>query len=195
MPSSSHSISKSYGNLSSRPSSRTTSRTPVGRPSSSLSVRPTSSASTTRPQSRFSQHSRQARSRLIPICQKLVTQITGLKSDDDPEGNTFREKVDYAVKNLETTTMVKSAASVGMDIIDRQISGCVCRLSEWCTAWLLTAGLLSRHALKARINSKDDVGTALEVAYRQLKIHVETQQADLDNDIKVRSVLEGCQFI
>lgn len=46
-----------------------------------------------------------------------------------------------------------------------------------------------RLALKARINSKDDLGKALEVAYRQLKTHIETQQADLDNDIKARHIL------
>jgi hypothetical protein len=46
-----------------------------------------------------------------------------------------------------------------------------------------------RLALKARIHSKDDLGKALEVAYRQLKTHIETQQADLDNDIKARRIL------
>jgi gamma-tubulin complex component 5 len=55
-----------------------------------------------------------------------VTQITGLRAngnENDPEGGMFRQKVDYAVKNLETTTMVKAAASVDMGVIDRQISG------------------------------------------------------------------------
>lgn len=128
---SSHPTSKSHNTLSSRPSSRTTSRTPVGRSSSSLSVRPTSSASSTH--SRFSQHSRQARSRLIPICQILITQLTGLKADgseNDSECEMFREKVDYAVKNLETTTTVKAVAGVDMSVIDRQISGWVCCLFE-----------------------------------------------------------------
>jgi gamma-tubulin complex component 5 len=125
----SHPTSKSNSNRS----SKTTSRTPIGRSSSSLSVRPSSSLSTTRPQSRFSQqrpHSRQARSRVGPICQTLVAQVTGLKADgseNDPEGQVFREKLDYAVKNLEPTTIVKAAASVDMGVIDRHISGWVCR--------------------------------------------------------------------
>lgn len=51
-------------------------------------------------------------------------------SENDPEGEVFREKVDHAVKNLETTTTVKAAASVDMGVIDRQISGWVCRVPE-----------------------------------------------------------------
>lgn len=116
-------------NLLSRPASRTTSRTPLDpqRASSSLSVRPTSSSSA-RPPSRFSQRpqSRQARSRLIPVCQTLVKQVTGLKESDseiDPEGDAFRGKVDYALKHLETTTTIKAAATVDMAAIERQIGG------------------------------------------------------------------------
>ena len=104
-------------------------------------------------------------------------------SDNDPGGEAFREKVDYAVKNLETTTTVKATASVDMGVIDRQISGWVCRFCMFCS---LLQFSLPRHALKARINSKNDLGKALEVAYGQLKTHVETQQADLDNHIKAR---------
>lgn len=175
----------------SRPSSRATSYTPVGRPSSSISIRPASSASTNRPQSRFSQrpHSKQARSRLIPICQVLVRQTTGLKTDgseNDPNGDVFRDKVDYAVKNLETTTMVKVAASVDMSVIDRQIGGYVVHLDDFLAGLLIC---FSRHALKARISSKDDLAKALEVAYRLLKNHIETQESDLDNDIKASPLL------
>ena len=115
-------------NISSRPPSRTTSRTPLGlqRPTSSLSVRPGSSVSA-RPSSRFSQrpNSRQARSRLIPFCQNLVKHVTGSKENDSgiiPEA-TFQEKVDYVVRRLETTTMVKAAATVDMGTIERQMNG------------------------------------------------------------------------
>ncbi|KAF8956723.1 hypothetical protein BDZ97DRAFT_1925265 [Flammula alnicola] len=150
----------------SRPASRNTSRpssSTTPRPASSLSIRPASSAST-RPQSRFSQrpHSRHARSRLIPICQTLVSQITGLHeegTEKDVDGEEFRELVEYAVKNLETSTINKAAASVDLSVIDRQISG---------------------HALKARINSRDALGEALESAYKTLELHLEEREADLD---------------
>ena len=116
--------------LSSRPSSRNTSRpssSATQRPPSSFSIRPTSSASV-RPQSRFSQrpHSRHARSHLIPLCQTLVSQITGLRDEgieQDPDGENFREAVEHTVKALETSTMNKAAAGVDMSVIDSRISG------------------------------------------------------------------------
>jgi len=134
MPSSSFTLAaKSQGSIQS--SSRNTSRPPSSatqRPPSSLSTRPVSSAST-RPQSRFSNrpHSRHARSRLIPICQTLVSQITGIHAlrvgddagDNDAEGDEFGELVEYAVKNLESSTINKAAASVDLSVIDRQMSG------------------------------------------------------------------------
>ena len=43
-----------------------------------------------------------------------------------------------------------------------------------------------RHALKARINSRDALGDALEASYKKLKLHIDTQEADLDQDIKAR---------
>ena len=116
--------------LSLRPSSRNTSRpgsSATQRPSSSLSVRPTSRASV-RPQSRFSQrtHSRHARSRLIPLCQTLVSQITGLReegTEKDADGDNFRDAVEHMVKALETSTINKAAVSVDMSVIDNRISG------------------------------------------------------------------------
>ena len=136
MPSSSSTLAtKSQGNIQSRPSSRNTSRPPSSatqRPPSSLSTRPVSSAST-RPQSRFSHrpHSRHVRSRLIPLCQALVSHITGIDGvkvgndaeDDDTEGDEFGELVEYAVKNLESSTINKAAASVDLSVIDRQMNG------------------------------------------------------------------------
>jgi gamma-tubulin complex component 5 len=123
-----------WNNNSSRPPSRNTSRpssSATPRPPSSLSTRPLSSAST-RPQSRFSQrpHSRHARSRLVPICQTLVSQITGIHGQRvgdgaENEGDEFGELVEYAVKNLENSTINKASASVDLSVIDRQISGYV----------------------------------------------------------------------
>ncbi|KAF8961118.1 Spc98 family-domain-containing protein [Flammula alnicola] len=186
IPSSSSNLSvKSHGSRPpsslSRPASRNTSRpssSTTPRPASSLSIRPASSAST-RPQSRFSQrpHSRHARSRLIPICQTLVSQITGLHeegTEKDVDGEEFRELVEYAVKNLETSTINKAAASVDLSVIDRQING---------------------HALKARINSRDALGEALEYAYKTLKLHLEEREADLDQDIKASRIPDHLQLL
>ena len=80
----------------SRPGSSATKRSP-----SRLSVRSASRASV-RPQSRFSErtHSRHARSRLIPPCQTLVSQFTGLRdegSELDPDGENFREAFEHMV--------------------------------------------------------------------------------------------------
>lgn len=44
---------------------------------------------------------------------------------------------------------------------------------------------LYSHALKARINSKDAIAKALEIAYKELKTHVEMRESDLDQEIKV----------
>ena len=113
-----------------RPPSRNTSRpgsSATQRPPSRLSVRSASRASV-RPQSRFSErtHSRHARSRLIPLCQTLVSQFTGLRdegSELDPDGENFREAVEHMVKALETSTINKAAVGVDMSIIDSRISG------------------------------------------------------------------------
>jgi hypothetical protein len=43
-----------------------------------------------------------------------------------------------------------------------------------------------RHVLKARINSRDALGDALELAYKKFKLHIDTQEDDLDQDIKAR---------
>ncbi len=51
--------------------------------------------------------------------------------------------------------------------------------------WFLTFFLYS-HALKARINSKDALAKALEIAYKELKTHIEMRESDLDQEIKVR---------
>ncbi|KAH9482299.1 Gamma-tubulin complex component 5 [Psilocybe cubensis] len=184
IPSSSSNLSvKSQPNrppssLLSRPSSRNTLR-----PSSSLGNRPLSSAST-RPGSRFSQrpNSRQARSRLIPLAQTLVNQVTGLEvkenggegvadADDDDD---FREAVEYVVRSLETSTINKASASVDMSVIDRQISGL---------------------ALKARINSQDAFGEALQLAYKRIKANIEEREMDLDQDIKSSRLPDHLQFL
>ena len=43
-----------------------------------------------------------------------------------------------------------------------------------------------RHVLKARINSRDILGDALELSYKKFKLHMDSQGEDLDQDIKAR---------
>ncbi|KAF9006720.1 Spc98 family-domain-containing protein [Cyathus striatus] len=170
--------------LSSRPHSSLSIRNPPSRPSSSASQRPPSSSSrpissaSTRPHSRYSHRpsSRHARSRLLPQCETLVSQISGLKEEGmvgDEDGENFRSAVDFAVKNLEAITLNKAAVSVDLTNVDRQISG---------------------HALKARINSRDTLAEALQKSYSQLKAIV-TKDDDLDREIKLGRLPDHLQFL
>ncbi|KAF7294147.1 hypothetical protein HMN09_01143100 [Mycena chlorophos] len=160
--------------LSNRPPSslsrRPLSRADPQRPISSLSNRPLSSASV-RPISRLSQrpNSRHSRSRLLPTCQALVTQLIGLREDD--EG--FTDAVEYAVRSLESTTITKAAASVDMGVVDRQIRG---------------------HSEKARINSRDTLAEALETCYQQLKSQI-SKDKDLDGDIQASRLPDHMRFL
>lgn len=127
--------SSSSGNSHGRPSSSASLRPPSSasrrpgssasqRPSSALNVRPPSSASM-RPSSRLSQRAK-SRSRLTPICQTLVTQITGMDNSTQHLEN-FNTAVEFAVQNLEATSLVNLKGSVGVDMstMDKQIRGCV----------------------------------------------------------------------
>jgi gamma-tubulin complex component 5 len=108
------------------PSTSSTSSGLSVRPPSSLSAHRPPSSTSTRPHSRLSvrSQSRHARSKLIPLCQALVTQVTGLEekkgTDEDADFNTA---VDFVVKNLEATTLSKGAVSVDMGVMDRQMRG------------------------------------------------------------------------
>ena len=99
-----------------RPSSRATNRPP-----SSASTRPTSR---TRhgPSSKFSQRmpSRQM-SRVISLSHTLVSQVTGLQSED--EEDEFRALMDIVIKSLEYN--VKAAPSSSMHDIAKQLHGSV----------------------------------------------------------------------
>ncbi|KAJ7681203.1 Spc98 family-domain-containing protein [Mycena rosella] len=182
LPSSSSGLS-AHSNQSQRPTSALSHRPPSSashrplsslsqRPQSSLSSRPLSSASA-RPISRISQrpHSRHARSRLLPLCQTLVSQVTGLNEVE--EDGSFQAAVEYAVKNLESTTMTKAVTGVDLGVIDRQVHG---------------------HAQKARINSRDTLAEALNTSYRRLK-HQAGQVKDLDQEIKMSRLPDHLQFL
>ncbi|KAF9498676.1 hypothetical protein BDN71DRAFT_1443067 [Pleurotus eryngii] len=175
--------SSSSGNSYGRPSSSASLRVPSSasrrpgssasqRPSSVLNVRPPSSASM-RPSSRLSQRAK-SRSRLTPICQTLVTQITGMDNSTQHSEN-FNTAVEFAVQNLEATSLVNLKGSVGVDMstMDKQIRG---------------------HVEKAKIQLRESLGQALETAYRQLKISM-AHTHDLDEDIKMAHMPDHLQLL
>ncbi|KAJ6583762.1 hypothetical protein B0H10DRAFT_1961990, partial [Mycena sp. CBHHK59/15] len=95
-----------------------------------------------------------------------------LEEDDDNDGS-FQTAVEYAVKNLESTTITKAAVGVDIGVMDRQVHG---------------------HAQKARINSRDTLAEALETSYRRLK-HQTAQDKDLDQEIKTSRLPDHLQFL
>ncbi|EAU84459.2 hypothetical protein CC1G_01455 [Coprinopsis cinerea okayama7 len=167
-------VPRPVSSLSVRPSSssRPSSSISQHRPSTSIGFRPPSSASH-RTQSRlsFRPPSRSSRSRIIPQCQTLVTQVTGI---EDQESDDFKDLVEYAYRQLEPTTISKPSASVDIEVIDRTISG---------------------HALKARVNLKEELATSLEHCYRKLKDHIESHESDLDAPVVSNKIPDHLQFL
>ena len=115
-----------------RPSSSASTRPPSSasasavRPSSSASsVRPSGSArsdsrATHRPQSRVSARpSTRQSSRLNPLYQTLVTNLTGLTADSDEDA--FQEAVEFVSRNLDQT--VRPTGSVDATTADKTIRG------------------------------------------------------------------------
>ena|ERR1700722_11821222 len=103
-----------------RPPSSAATRPPssaLRRPASGASIRPTSRLSQ-KPGSRQSRPATKQTSRLLPQYQALVTQVTGLATDDNDEK--FEAAVEFVSKSLELT-----ATGADMASIDRQIRGCV----------------------------------------------------------------------
>ncbi|KAK2465974.1 hypothetical protein APHAL10511_001615 [Amanita phalloides] len=160
---------------------RSSSSASIQRPSSSLSARPRSNsgASTSRPQSRISRRpsSRHGhRTQLQPFAQALVTQIMGLREEgvpEDPEGQKFKDAVEFVLKSVESTTLNKAAVSTDMHVMDQQIHG---------------------YALKARINSHDALSEALQMSYQRVKDSV-AKSEDLDHGIKLYRLPDHLQFL
>jgi len=108
------------------PSTSSNSGLSVPRSSSSLSTRPLSSlrdrppsSLSTRSHSRLSaRHVRN--SRLLPLCQTLVTQLTGLAEGKDG-GTKFRAAVASAANGLESNKA--AGASVDIGVVGQQIRG------------------------------------------------------------------------
>ncbi|KIJ13301.1 hypothetical protein PAXINDRAFT_117334 [Paxillus involutus ATCC 200175] len=170
----------STSSLSARPHSR------LQRPSSSLSQRPPSSLSSarpvssaslrppsrvsTRPSSRISRPVTRQTTRLLPLCQTLVTRLTGLSLENDDEN--FRIAVDFVSKNLEHS--IKGGAGVDIPTLNKHFRG--------------------YHVLKARINSHDGLANALEKSYRKVKTQAK-DLTDLDGQIKLSHLPDHLQLL
>ncbi|KAJ3576249.1 hypothetical protein NP233_g563 [Leucocoprinus birnbaumii] len=115
---------------------------------------------------------RLAKSRIHHFANTIVTQVTGIVEDDNPEG--YQNHVDYVVKSLEATTLNKGAASVDMKYVEQQING---------------------HAEKARITMKDAVSEGLLVIFKRLKDHIESREKDLDHEIQKTHIPDHLQFL
>ena len=105
-----------------QPSTSSGSGLSVPRSSSSLSVhrdRPPSSLSTRAPSRLSTRHARN--SRLLPLCQTLVTQLTGLNEGKDGSAR-FKAIVASAMSNLESNKAAAASADIGL--VGRQIQGC-----------------------------------------------------------------------
>ncbi|KAI0832720.1 Spc98 family-domain-containing protein [Trametes gibbosa] len=156
-----------------RPTSSASSTRPPSsvsiRPPSSASIRPTSSASARRPISRFSHRVPRQPSRIIPLCETLVTQLTSSSPVVDPED--FHAAVEYVAKNLDST--VRPSGSTDFATIDKALKG---------------------HVQKARINSFDVLGDALDQAYIKLKTHAKTHD-DLDASIQLSRLPDHLKFL
>ncbi|KAF8433037.1 Spc98 family-domain-containing protein [Boletus edulis BED1] len=164
-PHSSLRIQRPSSSLSQRPPSSLSSARPA---SSASSLRPQSRIST-RPSSRLSRPPTRQTTRLLPPCQSLVTQVTGLSPETDDEN--FRAAVDFVSKNLEYA--IKAGASTDMTAMDKDFRG---------------------HVLKASINSHDDLADALQASYRKVKQQAK-ELTDLDERIKLSRLPDHLQLL
>ncbi|KAG9317863.1 Spc98 family-domain-containing protein [Chiua virens] len=132
------------------------------------SLRPHSRIST-RSSSRLSRPTTRQSTRLLPLCQSLVTQVTGLSPEIDDEN--VHTAVDFVSKNLEYS--IKAGASTDMAAMDRHFKGLI---------------------LKASINSHDALADALQVSYRNVKEQAK-ELTDLDERIKLSRLPDHLQFL
>ncbi|KAH9060930.1 Spc98 family-domain-containing protein [Lactarius vividus] len=134
-----------------RPSSRATNRPPssAGRPASRISNAPISKPFHRQPQRQIS--------RLISSSHSLVSQVTGLKPNDD-EG-VFRAMVDMVTRSLDYNA--KAAPSSSMSDISKLVNG---------------------RAERAKINSQDPWADALQLSFAMLKSQIEKIH-DIDSEI------------
>ncbi|KAG0698698.1 Spc98 family-domain-containing protein [Suillus ampliporus] len=159
--------------LHQRPSSSLSQRPPssasFGRPSSSASLRPQSRVS--RPSSRISRPATRQSTRLLPLCQKLITQLTGLNLENDEED--FRIALDFVSRNLEHATATKGGPSSDMATMDKRFHGFI---------------------EKSRIQSNDTLAEALEISYRKVKYSAK-ELTNIDGDIKLAHLPDHLQLL
>ncbi|KAG1717437.1 Spc98 family-domain-containing protein [Suillus paluster] len=159
--------------LHQRPSSSLSQRPPssasFGRPVSSASLRPPSRVS--RPSSRISRPVTRQSTRLLPLCQTLITQLTELDLENDEED--FRIALDFVSRNLEHATATKGGPSSDMATMDRRFHGFI---------------------EKSRIQSNDTLAEALEISYRKVKDSAK-ELTNIDGDIKLSHLPDHLQLL
>ncbi|KAG1809247.1 Spc98 family-domain-containing protein [Suillus variegatus] len=159
--------------LNQRPSSSLSQRPPssasYARPVSSASLRPQSRIS--RPSSRISRPATRQSTRLAPLCQKLITQLTGLTLENDEED--FRMALDFVSRNLEHATATKGGPSSDMATMDKRFHGFL---------------------EKYRIQSNDTLAEALEISYRKVKDSAK-ELTNIDSDIKLAHLPDHLQLL
>ncbi|TDL29376.1 hypothetical protein BD410DRAFT_736245 [Rickenella mellea] len=157
------SISNRHLSAQSRPPSS------LSRPGSSASQRPASRVSH-RPISRLSQRPATRQStRLAPLLQALVTQVTGLTAEIP--GDEFISAVEYVSRHVEQVT--KQAMGIDMSEAKKLLKG---------------------HAEKAMIQSNEELANALELSWTRLVNEV-SRDTDLDQDIKVAKMPDHLQLL
>ncbi|KAG1766368.1 Spc98 family-domain-containing protein [Suillus placidus] len=159
--------------LHQRPSSSLSQRPPssasLARPVSSASFRPQSRVS--RPSSRISRPATRQSTRLGPLCQKLITQLTGLTLENDEEN--FRIALDFVSRNLEHATATKGGPSSDMATMDKRFHGFL---------------------EKSRIQSNDTLAEALQISYRKVKDSAK-ELTNIDGDIKLAHLPDHLQLL
>lgn len=107
----------------------------------------------------------------MPLCQKLVTQLTGLTSENDEED--FRTTLDFVSRNLEHATATKGGPSSDMATMDKRFHGFL---------------------EKSRIQSNDTLAEALEISYRKVKDSAK-ELTNIDGDIKLAHLPDHLQLL
>ncbi|THH11716.1 hypothetical protein EW145_g475 [Phellinidium pouzarii] len=140
----------------------------MSRPSSVASHR-TASRVSHRPVSRLSQRpSTRQSTRVAPLCQALVTQITGLYPDKDAD---YDVVLDLVIRRIDSIT--KQAG--GLDMHTALIH-------------------LKRFSRKARIQSHSNLSEAFDICAEMLRVETE-KRSDLDTEINAHRVPDHLQLL
>ncbi|PAV21033.1 hypothetical protein PNOK_0366000 [Pyrrhoderma noxium] len=138
----------------------------ISRPSSALSQR-TASRISHRPLSRLSRPATRQASRIAPLCQSLITNLTGF----NPEQEDFDDLVEAIIRRLDLNG--KHGPAPDFRTVQNQ---------------------LKNFSRKARIQSHDELAEAIEMSSKKLRSEIEKGN-DLDSEISVSKVPEHLQFL